>query len=130
MQHGAAGTTEGGSPIVGTAAARRASCGPPSNDLTVTDVGLGEGDELMSEATAERPRIYGTTKCSDTAAAREFLDARGFEYQYIDIDDDEDGRTMVRELNGGFESTPVITVPGGRWYAEPTAEDLEAIAAS
>ncbi len=84
----------------------------------------------MSKATAEQPRIYGSLTCSDTTGARDFLDARGFAYQWIDIDEDDDGRTMVRELNGGFESTPVITLPGGRWYTEPSAADLEVIAAS
>ena len=98
--------------------------------LRVYDEELDEGDSVMSKATAEQPRIYGTLACGDTTAAREFLDARGFAYQYINIDEDEDGRTMVRELNGGFESTPVITLPGGRWYTEPSSEDLEAIASS
>jgi glutaredoxin len=81
----------------------------------------------MSNATADRPRLYGRLTCSDTTDARALFDARSFDYQWIDIDADADGLTLVRELNGGFESTPVLVLPGGRFLTEPAAEDLEAV---
>lgn len=80
----------------------------------------------MSDATADRPRLYGRLTCSDTTDARTFFEGRSFDYQWIDIDADADGLALVRELNGGFESTPVLVLPGGRFYTEPGPADLEA----
>lgn len=81
----------------------------------------------MSDASADRPRLYGRETCSDTTAARAHLDGAGFAYQWIDIDEDEQGRCLVRELNGGYESTPVLLLPDGRFFREPSAEDLRTL---
>lgn len=81
----------------------------------------------MSSASADRPRLYGRTTCSDTANAREHFAKHAFDYQWIDIDEDDDGRTFVREINGGFESTPVLVLPDGRYLVEPSDSDLASI---
>ena len=80
----------------------------------------------MSNASADRTRLYGRTTCSDTSAARAFLDGRSIVYEWIDIDADDDGRALVREINGGYESTPVLLLPEGRYLTEPSTADLEA----
>ena len=71
----------------------------------------------MSSASADRPR-------RDVRAA---FDAARFDYQYIDIDEDSASRTMVREINGGFESTPVVILPDGRFYSEPSEDQVGAL---
>lgn len=81
----------------------------------------------MSNASADRARVYGRTTCSDTTEARAHLDEHSYDYQWIDIDEDEDGRALVREINGGFESTPVILLPDGRFFTEPSGADLAQI---
>lgn len=78
----------------------------------------------MSNTTASEPRLYGRITCSDTQDARLYLDSQSFAYQWIDIDEDEDGRVLVRELNGGFESTPVLVLPSGHFLTEPSAAEL------
>ena len=78
----------------------------------------------MSEATPDRPRVYGRTVCEDCDEARRYFDEQGFDYQWIDIDADAAALAFVRELNGGLESTPVIVLPDRRVYVEPSAAEL------
>jgi len=50
-----------------------------------------------------QPKIimYGTTWCYDSRRARAFFDQKNIAYQWIDIDQDPDGRSYVESVNNG-----------------------------
>ena len=86
----------------------------------------------MTEPTALRPAdvilVYGRDTCDDTTRAREYLTAAGVPFTYLRIDEDEDARMLVH--GAGYFATPVVVLPSGTVYMEPSDEELEAIVAS
>ena len=72
--------------------------------------------------------VYGRDTCEDTTRAREHLTAAGVPFPYLRVDEDEDARAVVH--GAGYFSTPVVVLPSGTVYMEPSDEELEAIVAS
>ncbi len=69
--------------------------------------------------------IYGTNWCPDCSRSKNFLDAKGLDYVWIDIEQSSDSAQIVRHLNKGLQVVPTIILPGGRVLAEPSNEQLE-----
>jgi mycoredoxin len=74
----------------------------------------------MSEAII----LYGTRWCGDTRRARRILDDNDIPYEWVDIDQDIDGRRYVEKVNRGFRSVPTILFPDGSIMVEPSNEQL------
>lgn len=71
--------------------------------------------------------VYGTRWCPDCVRTKLFLDKRKVAYEYIDIDQDMNGRKFVMETNQGFCSVPTILFPDGSTLTEPSSHVLEII---
>ncbi len=72
--------------------------------------------------------VFGYDWCEDTTASREWLTARGIPFRYVDMDEDEAARAVVR--GAGYTSTPTILTPAGAVVVEPSEAELEALVAT
>jgi len=68
-------------------------------------------------------KVYGTRWCFDSRRARKVLDQNNIPYEFVDIDENPDGRKFVEETNRGYRSVPTIVFPDGSILVEPG--DLE-----
>lgn len=71
-------------------------------------------------------RVYGADWCPMTRSTRKHLDGLGLEYEYLDIENDENGARWVREQNGGKERKPTVDV-SGTVLAEPSNAELDRV---
>jgi len=69
--------------------------------------------------------MYGTTWCYESRRAKKILDENGITYEFIDIDQDMDGRRYVEQVNNGFRSVPTIVFPDGKILVEPSVKELK-----
>ncbi|MEJ2747626.1 MAG: glutaredoxin family protein [Anaerolineae bacterium] len=71
--------------------------------------------------TTENDKIimYSTSWCPDCHRARYFLDQHGIDYIDIDVDKDEAGLSVVKQINGGRRVVPTIIFPDGTIMVEP-----------
>jgi mycoredoxin len=68
--------------------------------------------------------IYGTS-CWSSRRARETFDKYEIPFQWIDIDEDEEGGKIVMEINHGNRSVPTIVFPDGSTLVEPSDSELK-----
>jgi glutaredoxin-like protein len=68
--------------------------------------------------------LYGTTWCFESRRARRMLDDNNIAYEWIDIDEDADGRKYVESVNRGNRSVPTIVFPDGSILVEPSTSEL------
>jgi glutaredoxin-like protein len=69
-------------------------------------------------------KLYGTSWCPNVRRARSTLEKNGVQYQWIDIELDEEGRKLVEKLNHGNRSVPTIIFPDGSTLVEPSEGQL------
>ena len=69
--------------------------------------------------------VYGAKWCRDCARSRKYLDDQGIIYEYINIDEYEQGAEEIERLNHGLKVVPTIVFPNGRVLAEPSNEALK-----
>ena len=72
----------------------------------------------------QRIRILGAPWCPDCQRAKQFLDQRQVSYEWTDIDQDEQARAYVRQVNGGKQIIPTIVFPDGSILVEPSNAQL------
>src|SRR5919197_4379122 len=53
-------------------------------------------------------RMYGTTWCQDCKRAKKFLGEHRVPYDFIDVDHDQEGLSLVEETNAGKRIIPTI----------------------
>ncbi len=70
--------------------------------------------------------LYGAPWCPDCKRSKQFLGEQRVPYQWVDIDDDEDGRRRVQEVNNGRQIIPTIVFQDGSILVEPTNAELAA----
>lgn len=73
-------------------------------------------------------RVFGTETCHDTQRSRRHLDDRGLDYQFVDIDDDEDAEQQVIEWGSGKRKIPVIEISSDgdvQRITEPSNAELD-----
>jgi thioredoxin reductase (NADPH) len=68
-------------------------------------------------------KVYGAPWCPDCKRAKKFLAEHRQSYDWIDIDDDSEGRRFVEELQNGGRTIPTIIFPDGSHLLEPSDED-------
>lgn len=68
-------------------------------------------------------RVYGTQWCEDTDATRHQLERLGVPYTYHDIDREPEAAEWVKEMNGGQQITPTLSILG-EVVAEPDEQEL------
>ena len=69
--------------------------------------------------------IYGTVWCGDCMRSRRYLEKYNIEYDWIDIDQDQQGEIFVLKINHGMRSVPTILFPDGSILVEPSNEELK-----
>ena len=72
----------------------------------------------------QRIRVYGALGCVDSLRTRRFLDHHRVSYEWIDVDDDANGLSYVRQVNQGQRKTPTIVFPDDSILVEPGDVDL------
>ncbi len=72
-----------------------------------------------------RVEVYGADWCEDTKRTRKHLDELGVDYDYINIEQDEEAARWVKEQNGGKERKPTLKI-NGRVLSTPSNEELDA----
>ena len=77
----------------------------------------------MAEA---KIRVYGAPWCPDCRRSKQFLGEQRVPYDWIDIDQDEEGRKYVQKVNEGKQIIPTIILEDGSILVEPTNAELAA----
>ena len=72
-----------------------------------------------------RVKVYGADWCEDTRRTLAHLDKLGVDYDYINIEQDEEAARWVREQNDGKERKPTLEIRG-RVLSTPSNEELDA----
>ncbi|HEX6177604.1 MAG TPA: glutaredoxin domain-containing protein [Thermoanaerobaculia bacterium] len=75
---------------------------------------------------AETVRVYGADWCGDTVRTLRHLDQAGVNYDYIDIDQDDEGEKKVIEFNRGNRRIPLVEI-GDKALSVPSASELDAV---
>jgi mycoredoxin len=72
----------------------------------------------------EKVKVYGAGWCGDTQRSRRQLDSLGVAYDYIDVEEDPQASSWVKEQNGGRERKPTIKI-GEQVLSVPSDKELE-----
>ena len=79
--------------------------------------------------TTSKIRMYGTNWCGDCHRAKRFFYDFGIEFEWIDVDQDQQAEQYVRSMNQGKRVVPTILFEDGSILVEPSffqlAEKLE-----
>lgn len=70
-------------------------------------------------------KFYGATWCPECRRSKQYLDEKGVDYDYIDIEKVPGAAEEVEKINNGFQSIPTIVFPNMRILTEPSNEELE-----
>ena len=68
--------------------------------------------------------VYGAPWCPDCKRAKQFLGEQRVRYNWVDIDEDEEGRKYVQQANNGKQIIPTIVFGDGSILVEPTNAEL------
>ena len=76
----------------------------------------------------EQPKItvYGAPWCPDRRQSKQFLSEQHVRYNWVDIDEGEEGRKRVQELNDCKQIIPTIIFEDGSILVEPSNAALVA----
>ena len=64
--------------------------------------------------------VFGAPWCPDCSRSKQFLGEQHIPFVWVDIDQDEEGRTRVQEVNGGKQIIPTIVFEDGSILVEPS----------
>lgn len=69
-------------------------------------------------------KVYGADWCGDTRRTLQQLDNLGVDYDYVNLEQDEQASNWVKEQNEGKERKPTLKV-GEQVLSVPGAQELE-----
>ena len=69
-------------------------------------------------------QVYGTSWCPDCTRSKQFLTDKNVAFEWFDVDEDEEKRLYVVEVNGGKQIVPTILFPDGSILVEPSNKQL------
>ncbi len=69
-------------------------------------------------------KLYGTNWCSDCKRSKKFLGEQRIRYEFINIEEDQEGQAFVQKVQNGGLSIPTIVFDDGSWLVEPSNADL------
>ena len=70
--------------------------------------------------------VYGAPWCPDCKRSKQFLGEQRVPYNWVDIDQDEEGRRYVRQANNGRQIIPTILFEDGSILVEPSNAEMAA----
>ncbi|MGH2579043.1 MAG: glutaredoxin domain-containing protein, partial [Actinomycetota bacterium] len=62
--------------------------------------------------------VYGAPWCPDCRRSKKFLGEQRVPYDWVDIDQDPDGASFIRQKNEGKQIIPTIVFPDGSFLVE------------
>lgn len=68
--------------------------------------------------------MYGTSWCGDCKRAKQFFGEQRVDYDYIDVDDNDDARTDMHAYTDGKDIIPTIIFEDGSVLIEPSNAEL------
>jgi glutaredoxin len=68
--------------------------------------------------------MHSTAWCSDCRRAKNFFDQHQIQYENVDVEENTDGASFVKQLNHGMRIVPTIIFPDGEILAEPSNQQL------
>ncbi len=68
--------------------------------------------------------VYGAPWCPDCKRSKQFLGEQRVPYNWVDIDQDEEGRSYVQRINDGKQIIPTIVFEDSSVLVEPTNAQL------
>ncbi len=80
----------------------------------------------MTSTTHNNIRLYGTDWCSDCKRSKKFLGEQRIQYEYINIEHDQDGQAFVQKVQNGGMSIPTIVFDDEFTLIEPSNSQLAA----
>jgi len=69
-------------------------------------------------------KLYGTDWCSDCKRSKKFLGEQRIQYEYVNIEDDQEGQAYVQKVQNGGMSIPTIVFDDGSLLIEPSNAEL------
>ena len=72
--------------------------------------------------------VYGTDWCGDTVSTLRHLDSAGVQYNYVNIDEDEQAEKKVIEFNNGKRRVPLVEIAsetGTKQLSVPSRSQLD-----
>jgi len=97
--------------------------------MPIARIGLSHDPPIPLDRPGEdamkQPNItmYGSKTCSDTTAARKYLDDHHIPYEYKDVEDDPSYNDYIADLNGGKRVMPTLRI-NNETLVNPSLEDL------
>jgi glutaredoxin len=80
----------------------------------------------MTDMTEPAPlTMYGAAWCGDCRRTKTLLDSRGVDYVYVDLEADPARADDARAISGRT-NIPVVLLPDGTHFVEPTDAELAA----
>ena len=70
-------------------------------------------------------KMYGTPTCRDCVIAKQVFQELGTDYEFINIEDNQEATKKAIELNNGILRIPVIIFADNSILVEPTGEELK-----
>ena len=69
-------------------------------------------------------KLYGTNWCSDCKRSKKFLGEQRMRYDFINIEEDTEGQSVVQKLQNGGLSIPTLVFEDGSILIEPSNAEL------
>ena len=70
--------------------------------------------------------VYGAPWCPDCKRSKQFLGEQRVPYNWVDIDQDEEARSYVQQVNSGRQIIPTIVFEDGSVLVEPSNAEMAA----
>ena len=71
-------------------------------------------------------KLYGTNWCTDCKRSKKFLGEQRIRYEYINIEEDQEGQAYVQKVQDGGLTIPTIAFDDGSILIEPSNAELAA----
>jgi thioredoxin reductase (NADPH) len=76
--------------------------------------------------TNENIKLYGTYWCTDCKRSKKFLGEQRIRYEFINIEEDEEGQAFVQKTQNGGMTIPMLVFDDGSTLIEPSNAELAA----
>jgi len=81
--------------------------------------------EDMTDVTYDQVTMFGADWCRDCRRSKALLDELGVDYTYVDVEADLSAAARAEEISGR-KSIPVVVLPNGKHFVEPSDAELQA----
>jgi mycoredoxin len=80
----------------------------------------------MTTPEAGTVTMYSTTWCGYCRRLKSQLDGAGIAFTEVDIDEQPDAATFVRQVNDGDQTVPTVVFPDGSAATNPSLAEVRA----